>query len=185
LEFLKKIDFCYAPLPCSLVPFVALTEAGVDFDVKTINLRIQQQGLPEFTRINPKHKVPLLVADGKPLSENVAIQLWIARNFPHAELLPTDPWEELQATAMLSWFASGFHPHLSRINSPKKFCGQEEAEDGVVRLAKDALTEQIGIAEMALAHREFFFDHFTTADVYFFLVLPACADLGGGCLRLH
>ena len=31
--------------------------------------------------MNPKHKVPVLLIDGEPLTENVAIQLFIARRF--------------------------------------------------------------------------------------------------------
>lgn len=163
-----KIALYYAPVACPLVPFVTLTEAGADFEVKTINLRKQHQKSLEYMQINPKHKVPLLVIDGKSLSENIAIQLWIARAFPQARLLPSDPWEELQAISMLSWFASSFHPHLSRINSPQNFCDVDGAEDSVARLAKNYLIEQFGIAEAMLAGREFFFDHFTTADAYFF-----------------
>lgn len=163
-----KIELYYAPVACPLVPYVTLTEAGADFDVHIINLRKQAQKSPEYMRINPKHKVPLLIIDGKPLSENIAIQLWIARNFPNAHLVPTDPWLELQATSMLSWFASGIHPHLSRANTPRKFCDTDGSEGSVMRLAHDALIEQFGIAETMLTGKEFFFDHFTTADAYFF-----------------
>ena len=47
--------------------------------MRTLNLRKEQQRSVEYLKLNPKHKVPLLVVDGKPLSENVAIQIWIAR----------------------------------------------------------------------------------------------------------
>lgn len=163
-----RIELYYAPVACSLVPYVTLTEAGADFDVHTINLKEKGQKTAEYMRINPKHKVPLLVIDGKPLSENVAIQLWIARNFPEARLIPTDPWLELQATSMLAWFASGIHPHLSRVNSPRKFCDVDGSENSLMEIAQETLFEQFGIAETMLTGKEFFFDHFTAADAYFF-----------------
>jgi glutathione S-transferase len=31
--------------------------------------------------------------DGEPLTENPAIQVWLARNFPKAKLLPEDPMQ--------------------------------------------------------------------------------------------
>src|SRR5674476_1690231 len=117
-----EILLYYAPIACSLAPYITLTEAGADFEVRSINLRKGQQKSPEYLKINPKHKVPLLVVDGKTLSENVAIQIWIARNFPKAKLLPADSWQELQAISILSWCSSGIHPYLARINSPPKVC---------------------------------------------------------------
>ena len=97
----------YSPIACSLVPYVMLTEAGADFEVRNINLRKGQQSSPDYLKLNPKHKVPVLMVDGQVLTENVAIQLWIARNFPEPKLLPTDPWQELKAISIMSWCASG------------------------------------------------------------------------------
>ena len=81
-----EIALYYAPIACSLAPYITLTEAGADFEVRTINLRKGQHKSPEYLKINPKHKVPLLVVDGKTLSENVAIQQWIDMTFPNANL---------------------------------------------------------------------------------------------------
>ena len=162
-----KIQLYYAPTACSLVPWVTLTEAKAPFETMLINMRKGQQSSSEYLTLNPKHKVPLLVIDGQPLSENVAIQMWIARQFPAARLLPEDPMQELQAVSDMAWFASGVHPHLSRINSPSKFAG-EGADDAVKRLAWEQLQENFAIADKKLAGREFFFDHFTAVDAYFF-----------------
>lgn len=43
-----------------------------------------------YLKISPKGKVPTLLIDGEPLTENVAIQLWIAKQFPDARLMPGD-----------------------------------------------------------------------------------------------
>jgi glutathione S-transferase len=162
------IVLCYAPIACSLVPYVTLTEAKAKFTVHPINLRKGQQNSPDYLRLNPKHKVPLLVIDGKPLTENVTIQQWIARNFPAAKLLPTDPWQELQAISVMSWCASGIHPVLSRVHAPVKICDTPGSEGGVRRMAQQTIFEAYKIADAMLAGREFFFDHFTAADAHFF-----------------
>ncbi|MGB6751950.1 MAG: glutathione S-transferase family protein [Xanthobacteraceae bacterium] len=112
--------------------------------------------------------MPLLLVDGKPLTENVAIQIWIAHNFPKAALLPSDPWQELRAISMLSWCASSIHPLLSRINSPPRVCDVPNTGDSVRRLAVEPLFENYQIAEEILAGRDYFFDHFTAVDAHFF-----------------
>jgi glutathione S-transferase len=158
----------YAPNACSLVPYVTLTEAGASFEVRPLNFRQSQHMTSEYLRINPKHKVPVLVIDGTPLTENVAIQIWIARNFPAAKLLPAEPMEELRAISLMAWCASGIHPFLSRINSPARVCDIPGAEEPVKRLAAQQLLENYKIADDMLAGRSWFFDHFTAVDAHFF-----------------
>lgn len=158
----------YAPITCALAPYITLTEAGADFEVRPVNLRKSQHHTPEFLKLNPKHQVPVLVIDGVALTENVAMQQWIARNYPAAKLLPADPMQELKAISLLSFCASGIHPFLFRINSPHLVCDQPGAEDAVKRLAQKQLFEKFAIVDDLLAGREFFFDRFTAADAHFF-----------------
>lgn len=173
-----NITLYYAPIACSLVPYVTLTEAGASFDVKPINLRGGQQMTPEYLKLNPKHKVPVLVVDGKTLTENIAIQQFIARTFPAAKLLPTDPWHELQAIALMSWCAAGIHPFLTRINAPIKVSGVAGTEDSVKKIALDALDENFRILDEKLAGHDFFFDHFTACDAYFYWCFRRGVQLG-------
>ncbi len=162
------IALYYAPLTCSMVPFITLTEAGAGFEVRPINMRKRQNRAPEYLALNPKHKVPVLVVDGRPLTENVAIQCWVARNFPDAKLLPADPWQEVQAISILAWCASALHPQLSHVNGPSKYCDAPGAEESVLRLAWEQLGESYALADRLLAGRDHFFDHFTAADAHFF-----------------
>lgn len=162
------IALYYAPTTCALVPYIALTEAGAEFEVRPLNFRKQQNKSPDYMKINPKHKVPLLVVDGKTLTENTAIQLWIARNFPDAKLFPSDPWEELQAISISSWCSAGIHPYLRNINSPPKVCDVAGTEESIARISAEHIYETFGIADDMLSGREYFFDHFTAPDAHFF-----------------
>jgi glutathione S-transferase len=162
------IALYYAPNTCALVPYVALTEAKAAFEVRPLNFRQRQHLSPEYLKVNPKHKVPALVVDGRTLTENIAIQVWIARTFPEAKLLPADPWQEVKAISILSWSAAGMHPLLARINNPAKGCDFPGSETSIRALAQKELFESFRIADDMLAGHEFFFDHFTTADAHFF-----------------
>jgi glutathione S-transferase len=163
-----EIALYYAPITCALAPYISLTEANADFGVRPLNFRKQQNKTPEYLQINPKHKVPLLVVDGEVLSESTAIQIWIARNFPDAQLLPADPWQELKAISLFSWCSSGIHPYLSRINNTAKVCDVPGTGDSVRKFAEEALAECFEIADDMLAGRDYFFDRFTAPDGHFF-----------------
>ena len=175
-----KIALYYAPNTCALAPYVTLTEAGANFEVRPLNYRKREHFTPEYLKINPKHKVPTLVVDGKILTENVAIHQWVHRTFPDAKILPGEPWDELQAISLHAWCASGIHPYLSRINNPGKVCDGPGAADGVVKLATEALFENFQVADDSLAGREYFFDHFTAPDAHFFWCCRRATQLGVG-----
>lgn len=173
-----NIALYYAPITCALAPYITLTEAGAKFEVRPLNLRKSQHTSPDYIKINPKHKVPLLVVDGAVLSESIAIQTWIARAFPAARLLPSDPWQELQAMSLMSWCSSGIHPFLSRINSPSNVCDVPGSAESVKRAAAGKLMELFKIADDLLRDRKFFFDHFTAPDAYFFWCQRRARQLG-------
>ena len=158
----------YAPRACSLVPYLTLTEAGASFEVVNVNFAKGQHFSPEYLQLNPKHKVPLLVIDGEPLTENVAIQMWIARAFPQARLMPQVPMQEIKAISFLAWCASGIHPALTPNALPQQFCDLPGSEESVRRCAQKKLFENYQIAEDLLADNDWFFDEFTATDAYFF-----------------
>jgi len=172
------IALYYAPFTCALAPYITLTEAGAAFEARPLNLGKQQHMSAEFMEINPKHKVPLLVVDGETMTESTAIQIWIARAFPDAGLLPDDPWQELKAISLHSWCSSGIHPYLSRINAPPRVCDVPGADENVVRHARGYLTEAFGIAEGMLDGREYFFDRFTAPDAHFFWCCRRATQFG-------
>jgi glutathione S-transferase len=168
----------YAPIACSLVAYVNLTEAKAPFEARPLNMGKRAQFASDYLKLNPKHKVPTLVVDGEPLTENVAIAQWVARRYPETKVLPADPWKELKAVSLMAWCASGIHPFLTRINTPARVCDVAGTEESVKRLAQEALFEAFAVAEDMLDGREFFFDHFTAPDAHFFWCFRRAGQFG-------
>lgn len=162
-----KLVLYYFPITCSMVPYINLLEAGAEFEVSVVNVKRGEHMQENFLRLNPKRKVPVLAIDGQPLTENVAIQIWIARNFPQAKLLPAQ-FDEYKAISLMAWFASGIHPSLTPNFLPQRYCDVPGTEDAVRRCAQTLLHGHFEVANKLLEGREFFFDHYTAADGYFF-----------------
>lgn len=163
-----KLTLAYCPGACSLVPYVLLTEVGVAFDTVNINLARGVNYDPAYLQINPKGKVPALIIDGQPLTENVAIQMWIALHFPDAKLLPEDPMDAMRAISVMAWCASAMHPKITQQARPERYCTLEGSADNVRSLGAQGLLEQFAIADTMLAGREWFFSRFSCADAYFY-----------------
>ena len=163
-----RLTLYYAPIACSLVSYISLTEAGAEFRVQPLNFARREHHSPEFLKINPRHRVPALLIDDQPLLETLAIQLWVARQYPAARLLPEDPMQQLQAISRMAWCASGIHPCLTPNALPERYCDLPGSEEGVRRCARKLLLENYQIAEELLSGRSWFFEHFTAVDAYFF-----------------
>ena len=173
-----KLTLCYAPITCSLVALISLNESGAEFEVRPVNLRKAEQMTPEHLRLNPKHKVPVLLIDDYPLTENVAMALWMTRSFPKAGILPADSETEVKAISIMAWCASGIHPHLTRINSPVKFCDTPGSEESINRLAAKELDHVFGIGDGMLSGREYFFGQWCAADSHFFWTWRRATQFG-------
>lgn len=124
-----------APNTCARVPTIALEEIGVPFETELVRTKANQQNSPEYLKINPKGKVPALLIDGVPLTENVAILTWLNSQFPDANLLPatSDPLEVVKQTADLAFFSATVHPTVTRIAMPIKFIEDKAKSFEIVR----------------------------------------------------
>jgi glutathione S-transferase len=165
-----KLTLHHAPRACSMVTLMTLYEAGVPFDVQPVNTRRQGTRSADYLALNPKGKVPVLVIDGRPLTENIAILTWIARAVPEKRLMPADPEGWIEALSLMAWCGSTLHPILPRMNFPQQYCDAPGTEQAVHRLAMADLVRQMAVAEQRLAGREWLFDHFTLCDLYLWWV---------------
>jgi len=161
------ITLHYAPIACSLVPYVALLEAGAEFDVEVVNFLQGEHLSADYLALNPKHKVPVLAVDNEVLTENVAILQWIAETFSGAQLLPQG-LDRFRAVSLMAWCASGIHPTLTPNVLPQRYCDLPGSEERVKECAHKVMHENFVIAEQLLNSKDWFFDHFTLPDAYFF-----------------
>ena len=85
-----RLKLFYSPGACSLVPHVALEEAGAQFDAVAVPIAEGAHHQADYLAINPRGLIPALECDGRIVTENVAILALIARRFPEAALVPAD-----------------------------------------------------------------------------------------------
>jgi glutathione S-transferase len=129
----------FAPGACSFVPHVGLeivkAATGEDFEPKLVKLHKGEHKTPEYLAMNPNGQVPVLVADGRPLSQIVAICDYLDRRFPQARLLPTDAWARAQAMSQLAWMNNTVHPTFTRVFRTENFVEEESAKAAVRKAA--------------------------------------------------
>ena len=101
-----NIELYFGPGACSFVPHCGLeavkAATGQDFTPKLVKLHKGEHKAPDYLAMNPDGQVPVLVVDGKPLTQIVAVCEWLDRTFPKAGLLPAEPWARSKALSQLA-----------------------------------------------------------------------------------
>jgi len=136
-----KLELYFAPGACSFVPHAGLeairAASGQEFTPKLVKLHKGEHKTPEYLQMNPNGQVPVLVVDGKPLTQIVAICDFLDRSFPQAGLLPTEPWARSQALSQFAWMNSTPHTTFTRVFFPERFAESEAARTEVKQKAAE------------------------------------------------
>jgi len=159
----------YSKGACSLAVRITLNEIGVSCDYELVNLKTKktESGL-DYLTINPKGSVPALeLATGEILTENAAIQQYLATEYKATSLLP--PIGDLKRYRVLEWL-SFISSDVHKSCAPLFHSGiPEEIKDQVFKplfeSKLDFLNTHLGQNEFLLANQ------FTLADGYLFVVL--------------
>jgi glutathione S-transferase len=133
------LSLYFAPGACSFVPHVALevikSVTGEPFEPKLVKLHRGEQKVPEYLAMNPDGQVPVLIVDGEPLTQIVAICDYLDRRFPQVGLLPAETWARARAVSRLAWMNNTAHPTFTRVFRPEEFAEGEAGKAEVKRLA--------------------------------------------------
>jgi len=148
-----KLALYFAPGTCSRVPLMALEEIGRPFETQLVTFMKGENRSPDYLALNPAGKVPTLVADGQPLTQNVAILSFLARSFPGAGLLPFtgDAIGDARLASQLSFFSADLHPIVTRVRLPQFFCDVAGGPERVREIAYAAMSLQLGPLDSRLA----------------------------------
>lgn len=174
----------FAPGACSFVPHVALeviqAATGEAFETQIVRLHKGEQKSPDYLALNPDGVVPTLIAEGRPLTQIVAICEYLDRKYPTLGLLPAGAAQRTEAFSLLGWINSTAHPAFTHVFMPFKFADDEAARAEIKRFGLNVYRGYLERMQTRVAQaRPFLFgDRLSLVDVYA-LVLFRWGGLGG------
>jgi glutathione S-transferase len=159
-------ELYWFPGTCARVPYVALEEIGEPFDLVVVD-RSGQPRKNDYRGAVPQGQVPALGVGDQIITENLAIQQYLAGRHPDAGLLPSgSPELAAQVLEMQSWFASWVHPLVRQLRLPRFVTDDQEAYPSVRAKAQATLREPFSKLEARLEDREWLFDEWSLVDVH-------------------
>ena len=132
-----------------------LQELGVDFEAVTVNLIAGEHRSPEFLKINPAGKLPVLVDGDTTLTESIAIVLYLAEKYRDKRLVPTDLQQRAQLTRWLLFTTTELEQPLWRIARHTTLYPENRRLPGEVALAREDFAAMANVLEEYMSGREF------------------------------
>lgn len=142
---------------------ILLEELGVAYNVHAINISQGDQKTPEFLKIGPNNKIPVIVDSdtGVSIMETGAIMIYLAEK--HGKFLPTDPLKKIEVIEWLMWQMGGLGPMLGQAHHFLHF------NPGNAPYAEERFATEVkrlyGVLNTRLEGREFICDEYSIADM--------------------
>jgi glutathione S-transferase len=110
---------------------------------------------PEFLKINPAGKLPVLVDGGLVLTESVAIVLYLAEKYPDKNLIPTGLPQRAELYRWLLFAATELEQPLWRIARQTSLYPEERRLPADVALAREDFEPMARVLEAHMERRQF------------------------------
>jgi glutathione S-transferase len=152
--------------PYALSAFVALTEKGLPFTVKTLDLASGAQKQAVFADRATTARVPALVDGDFVLTESSAITEYLEECFPPPEYVALYPQERRQravARQLQAWVRSDLLPVRAERDTETVFFGKASAP--LSPSAQEAAAKLVHVAERLVQGPQHLFGDWSIADV--------------------
>jgi glutathione S-transferase len=174
---IKLYDF----LPC---PFgqkvrIVLAEKSLSYELITVDLAKGEQRRPEFLRLNPYGRVPVLVDEDTVVYDSTIINEYLDDEYPDPPLLPRIEFSSLRARARLfeDFADTSFTPQVGQLMAEMAKAEGERDGNRVTRL-RQTVERVLDYVNRELQSQQFLAGEFSVADIGFVPRLLVLQNLG-------
>tara|TARA_Y100000996_G_C22546805_1_gene652166 strand:+ start:1573 stop:2304 length:732 start_codon:yes stop_codon:yes gene_type:complete len=164
------IDLYYAPTPNGWKISIMLEEAELPYKVIPVNLGAGDQFRPEFLKISPNNRMPVIVDTDGPQGEQIsvfesgAILMYLGEKT--GKFFPQTDKERIKVIEWLFWQIGGLGPMAGQVshfvNYAPNFPGDHSYSEKRYKNEYDRL---LGVMDMVLEEREFLAGEYSIADM--------------------
>ncbi|MDP3738898.1 MAG: glutathione S-transferase N-terminal domain-containing protein [Hyphomonadaceae bacterium] len=170
------IDFYAARSPNGRKISIMLEECGAPYRVHFVNLEQGEQFKPEFRRINPNSKIPVIIdSEGEaPVTvfESASILIYLAEKFDR--LLPRAAAGRAECISWTVWQVANVGPMFGQSHHFNSIA-PEKCPYATTRFSKEA-ARLVRVLERRLAERAFLAGDYSIADIAVFPWIRVALD---------
>ncbi|HZT03539.1 MAG TPA: glutathione S-transferase family protein [Steroidobacteraceae bacterium] len=163
-----SLTFYYSPMSTATITELVLEELAVPCERIKVDLKKGQNRTPDFLRLNPNSKVPVLVHDRTSIWESAAITLYLGEIFGVAEGLYPEPGPERgEAMKWIVWSNVTLGDAFGRlIRNTASWIPAEQHNSKAAEAAGSDVQDCLRILDRALDGRQYLLAGYTLADTH-------------------
>ncbi len=169
--------YSYPDCPYSQKVRVVLAEKELSYDIVPVDLRKQEQKNPDFLRLNPFGKVPVLEDEDLVVYDSTIINEYLEDEYPLPHLMPEDSAGRARVRLLEDYGDAYFLPRTGLVLAE---LARPEAEREAERLQRYQSEIGRGLAwlDSSLEGRDFLVGDFSIADIAFVPGVMILSSLG-------
>jgi len=144
---------------------IALNEKGLAYERVSLNLAKREQKKPEFLKLNPYGKVPVIDDGGKILFESCIINEYLDEQYPDPPLMPKDPFLRARGRILVDYGMNYLHETYFALRNEFFFKKEGERDTALVAEKQRELRSMLRYLEEALGDKPYFLDEFSLTDI--------------------
>jgi len=170
---IKLYDFPQSPY-CQKVRLV-LAEKDLSYEKAFVDLTKGGQKAPEFLRLNPYGKVPVLMDDDEIIYDSTVINEYLEDEYPHPPLMPTQSGERARVRIFEDFADNSFTAQGGLLAAELRKPAEQVDQERVQRYRAD-LVRVLEFLERHLDGKDYVAHTFSLADLAF---VPRLLQLPG------
>ncbi|MEA2624342.1 MAG: stringent starvation protein [Candidatus Binatota bacterium] len=161
---MKLYDYPQCPF-CQKVRIV-LAEKELSYEKINVDLRKSEQMRPEFLKMNPFHKVPVLIDEDLVLYDSTVINEYLEDEYPHPQLMPPDSGLRARVRLLEDYADTAFILPVGVLMAEVRKA-ESERDPERVRRSRDDVERALGYLNVQLGEQAYLAGEFSIADAAF------------------
>ncbi len=158
---IKLYDFKSSP-NCQRVK-VVLAEKNLPYEIVPVDLTKKEQKTPDYLKMNPYGKVPVLTDDSTVLYESLIINEYLEEKYPATALMPKDPAKKAKARILTDYGMAHFDSPYQKLRMELQKEAKEQSQP-IIDGAKADLKKLLQRFEDELADQQYLLGDFSLVD---------------------
>jgi glutathione S-transferase len=163
-----SLAFYYSPMSTAVITNLVLEELGVPCEKIQLDLRNGETHTPEFLKLNPNGKVPLVVHDGTPIWESAAITMYLGEMFGvEKNLYPAPGPKRGEAMKWITWAHVTLGDAVYHwLRNTSEWVPAEQHNAKAAEVGQASVQDCLRILNEALDGKQFLLGAYTVVDTH-------------------
>ena len=142
---------------------VVLAEKKLPYETVPVDLRAQAQKTPDFLKLNPNGKVPVITDGDTVLYESCIINEYFDEKYPTPPLMPLDPAKKAKARILTDYGLTHLEGQYQKLRM-ETMKDEKERNNEVIAAAQIELRRLLQRLENEIGEQSFLLGDFSLAD---------------------